>query len=245
MQRVVVSGMGRWALVAFNRSAHGCGVTEKPAVAPADAEDARLLNGIIGELIAEIRPAAAGAPVRLDSRLAADLGLDSLVLVELRSRVSESLRRNGAGPHPERRDSGRVAGGAGESSAPCRRCGTGHDGTLRRVSPSGLATRPLPDRELPRASATAASVFALLGGGHLHMGVGGRIVVPSVLAHAIAAAAGPVTHTLASAQALEDNADGTVTNRYTMMTGLSEMAMPRSVPVRPLIGRTPAPAPIR
>ncbi len=129
--------------------------------------------------------------------------------------------------------------------SPCRRCGTGHDGTLRRVSPSGLATRPLSDRELPRASATAASVFALLGGGHLHMGVGGGIVVPSVLAHAIAAAAGPVTHTLASAQALEDNADGTVTNRYTMMTGLSEMAMSRSVPVRPLIGRTPAPAPIR
>jgi non-ribosomal peptide synthetase component F len=82
--------MGR-ALVAFNRSAHGCGVTEKPTVAPADAEDARLLNGIIGELIAEIGSAAAGAPVRLDSRLAADLGLDSLVLVELRSRVEKAF----------------------------------------------------------------------------------------------------------------------------------------------------------
>ncbi len=79
---------GRWALAASDGPAHGCGVSEKAAVAwPADAKDARLLTGIIGDLIAEVRPAAAGVPVRLDSRLAADLGLDSLVLVELRSRV--------------------------------------------------------------------------------------------------------------------------------------------------------------
>ena len=54
---------------------------------PGEAGDATLLMGTIRDLIAENRPAAAAAPVRLDSRLAADLGLDSLVLVELRSRV--------------------------------------------------------------------------------------------------------------------------------------------------------------
>ena len=58
---------------------------------PADAQDARLLEETIRDLMAEIRPAVAGAPVRLDSRLAADLGLDSLVLVELRSRVAEAF----------------------------------------------------------------------------------------------------------------------------------------------------------
>jgi 1-acyl-sn-glycerol-3-phosphate acyltransferase len=58
---------------------------------PADAQDARLLEGAIRALIAETRPAAAGAPVRLDSRLAADLGLDSLVLVELRLRVEQAF----------------------------------------------------------------------------------------------------------------------------------------------------------
>jgi 1-acyl-sn-glycerol-3-phosphate acyltransferase len=59
--------------------------------APGDAEDARLLAGAIRDLITEIRPAAAAVPVRLDSRLTADLGLDSLVLVELRSRVEEAF----------------------------------------------------------------------------------------------------------------------------------------------------------
>jgi 1-acyl-sn-glycerol-3-phosphate acyltransferase len=58
---------------------------------PADAADARLLVSTIRNLIAEIRPASAPVPVRLDSRLAADLGLDSLVLVELRSRVEKAF----------------------------------------------------------------------------------------------------------------------------------------------------------
>lgn len=44
----------------------------------------------IRDLIGEIRPGAA-RPAGLDSRLAADLGLDSLVLVELRSRVEEAF----------------------------------------------------------------------------------------------------------------------------------------------------------
>lgn len=84
--------VGRWALVAGNRPAYGCGVAGEPrATAPGDAEDAQLVVGTIRQLIMEIRPAAAGAPVRLDSRFAADLGLDSLVLVELRGRLEAAF----------------------------------------------------------------------------------------------------------------------------------------------------------
>ncbi|HUY46723.1 MAG TPA: AMP-binding protein [Streptosporangiaceae bacterium] len=58
---------------------------------PAEARDEELLIGIIRRLIAEIHPAATGIPVCLDSRLAADLGLDSLAVVELRSRMEEAF----------------------------------------------------------------------------------------------------------------------------------------------------------
>jgi acyl carrier protein len=83
---------GRWSLAVAPRGAHGCGVGEKPiAVAPGEADDARLLAEVIRGLAAEVRSAVPAAAVRMDSRFAEDLGLDSLTLVELRSRVEEAF----------------------------------------------------------------------------------------------------------------------------------------------------------
>lgn len=50
-----------------------------------------MLLDVIRELATELRPAAARMPVRLDSRFAEDLGLDSLALAELRSRIEDSF----------------------------------------------------------------------------------------------------------------------------------------------------------
>jgi acyl carrier protein len=68
------------------------GVAGDPTVArPAQAADAGLFLDVVRGLITETRPTAAGIAVRLDSRFAEDLGLDSLALVELRSRVERRL----------------------------------------------------------------------------------------------------------------------------------------------------------
>ena len=56
---------------------------------PQQASDASLLLAAVRGLAAELRPLAVA--VRLDSRLAEDLGLDSLALVELRSRVEDTF----------------------------------------------------------------------------------------------------------------------------------------------------------
>ena len=49
------------------------------------------LAGIVRDLVAEVHPGGASLPVRLDSRLDADLGLDSLAVVELRSRMEQAF----------------------------------------------------------------------------------------------------------------------------------------------------------
>jgi acyl carrier protein len=54
-----------------------------------DAEMVASLLQAIRELVAEVRPAASTSPVRLDSRLDTDLGLDSLAVAELLVRVEE------------------------------------------------------------------------------------------------------------------------------------------------------------
>jgi acyl carrier protein len=60
---------------------------ERPAP-PDDKMVASLLQAI-RELVAEVRPAVTTPPVRLDSRLDSDLGLDSLAVAELLVRVEE------------------------------------------------------------------------------------------------------------------------------------------------------------
>ena len=53
--------------------------------------DEEQLAGIIRGLVGEVHPGGASVPVGLDSRLEADLGLDSLAVVELRSRMEEAF----------------------------------------------------------------------------------------------------------------------------------------------------------
>jgi acyl carrier protein len=60
---------------------------ERPA--PPDDEMVASLLQAIRELVAEVRPAVTTPPVRLDSRLDSDLGLDSLAVAELLVRVEE------------------------------------------------------------------------------------------------------------------------------------------------------------
>lgn len=54
-----------------------------------EAPDEALVLRTVHDLAAEIHPRAAGQAVRLDSRLDADVGLDSLALVELRVRIED------------------------------------------------------------------------------------------------------------------------------------------------------------
>lgn len=58
-----------------------------PATQVCDEE----LAGIVRGLVAEVHPGGASVPVRPDSRLDTDLGLDSLAVVELRSRMEEAF----------------------------------------------------------------------------------------------------------------------------------------------------------
>jgi acyl carrier protein len=53
--------------------------------------DEEQLAGIIRGLVGEVHPGGASVQVGLDSRLEADLGLDSLAVVELRSRMEEAF----------------------------------------------------------------------------------------------------------------------------------------------------------
>ena len=57
----------------------------------AHACDEEQLAGIVRGLVAGVHPGGASLPVRLDSRLDADLGLDSLAVVELRSRMEQAF----------------------------------------------------------------------------------------------------------------------------------------------------------
>jgi len=56
-----------------------------------DTSDQELLTRIIGDLVTEMHPASAGLAVRPDSQLGTDLGLDSLAVVELRSRLEDAF----------------------------------------------------------------------------------------------------------------------------------------------------------
>jgi 1-acyl-sn-glycerol-3-phosphate acyltransferase len=56
-----------------------------------DASDQELLTRIIRDLVTEIHPDGAGLAVRPDSRLDTELALDSLAVVELRSRVEDAF----------------------------------------------------------------------------------------------------------------------------------------------------------
>lgn len=60
-------------------------------VRPDGRTDADRILVIASKLAAELHPDAALSPVRLRSRLAADLGIDSLALVEFRSRVEDAF----------------------------------------------------------------------------------------------------------------------------------------------------------
>ena len=67
-------------------------MAEEMQPAPAtQACDEEQLAGIVRGLVGEVHPGGASVPAALDSRLEADLGLDSLVLVELRSRVEDAF----------------------------------------------------------------------------------------------------------------------------------------------------------
>jgi 1-acyl-sn-glycerol-3-phosphate acyltransferase len=67
-------------------------MAEQVHPAPAtQACDEEQLAGIVRDLVAEVHPGGARLPVRLDSRLGADLGLDSLAVVELRSRMEQAF----------------------------------------------------------------------------------------------------------------------------------------------------------
>jgi acyl carrier protein len=84
---------------------------------PQQPADVTLLLEVVRVLVAEVRPSGAMAPVRLDSRFAEDLGLDSLALVELRSRVEDCFGAVlpdsvlAAGTVREWLDAARAAGG--------------------------------------------------------------------------------------------------------------------------------------
>jgi acyl carrier protein len=63
-------------------------VTEQRDLTPARGDDvAEALLEVVRDLVADIRPAHDGRSVRLDSRLDADLGLDSLAVAELLVRL--------------------------------------------------------------------------------------------------------------------------------------------------------------
>ena len=67
-------------------------MAEEMQPAPAtQACDEEQLAGIVRGLVGEVHPGGASVPAALDSRLEADLGLDSLAVVELRSRMEEAL----------------------------------------------------------------------------------------------------------------------------------------------------------
>jgi len=58
---------------------------------PDERTDADRILAIVGDLAAELHPDANLSPVRLRSRLDADLGIDSLALVEFRARVEDAF----------------------------------------------------------------------------------------------------------------------------------------------------------
>ena len=62
----------------------------QPAPARQTCDEEQLV-GIVRGLVGEVDPGGASVPVGLDSRLEADLGLDSLAVVELRSRMEEAF----------------------------------------------------------------------------------------------------------------------------------------------------------
>ena len=67
------------------------GAGDAEAGRPGESTDADRILVIAGDLAAELHPEASMSPVRLRSRLDADLGIDSLALVEFRSRVEDAF----------------------------------------------------------------------------------------------------------------------------------------------------------
>lgn len=132
-----------------------------------DARDASLLTEIIRGLAAEVHPAAPAAAVRMDSRFAEDLGLDSLVLVELRSRVEDGfgvvlpdIVLTGATPQQWLSAVRAARGSAGPTAAA---------GPRPAQEPAGAATQKLPSQAETLVEALSWQAAAHPGRTHIRL----------------------------------------------------------------------------
>lgn len=124
---------------------------------PSTSADETLVLQVVHDLIRELRPDAPDVTVRPDSQLDAELGLDSLAVVELRARLErafgvelpDSLLSDGATPADWVR---------GVVTRPARRGATVFPPPVtRRVTPAGRVSSP-PAGELPTTAGTLVEV---------------------------------------------------------------------------------------